>query len=260
MATNVINIREFVDVSTSVAATPVNVARDWGALLFVQKGTDGAATTITTYDNLQDLMAAASNSEAAKAATVFYGTGYKGVTPASPITVAIISASSASDFTTNFSALLTSEAYYGIVLDTNFTADMQKAAAASGKNARQRSSPIGIQTKSQKPNRRRKNLAAARSGQDPGSATTHSARRATTTAAPGAAPSAASARNANLPASRGGRSSKFEGSIKMAGIMGLFASELDEFVADYDNQFWDASFHGETYPPRIIMERSTPPL
>lgn len=46
----------------------------------------------------------------------------------------------------------------------------------------------------------------------------------------------------------------------MAGIMGLFASELDEFVADYDNQFWDASFHGETYPPRIIMERSTPPL
>lgn len=46
----------------------------------------------------------------------------------------------------------------------------------------------------------------------------------------------------------------------MAGIMGLFASELDKFVADYDNQFWDASFHGETYPPRIIMERSTPPL
>ena len=46
----------------------------------------------------------------------------------------------------------------------------------------------------------------------------------------------------------------------MAGIMGLFASELDEFIADYDNQFWDASFHGETYPPRIIMERSTPPL
>ena len=46
----------------------------------------------------------------------------------------------------------------------------------------------------------------------------------------------------------------------MAGIMGLFASELDEFVADYDIQLWDASFHGETYPPRIIMERSTPPL
>ena len=46
----------------------------------------------------------------------------------------------------------------------------------------------------------------------------------------------------------------------MAGIMGLFASELDEFIADYDNQFWDASFHGETYPPRIIMERSTPTL
>ena len=46
----------------------------------------------------------------------------------------------------------------------------------------------------------------------------------------------------------------------MAGVMGLFASELDEFVADYDNQFWDARFHGETYQPRIIMEQATPPL
>ena len=46
----------------------------------------------------------------------------------------------------------------------------------------------------------------------------------------------------------------------MAEIMGMFAAELDDFVADYDNQFWDASFHGEIYPPRIIMERSTPPL
>lgn len=88
---------------------------------------------------------------------------------------------------------------------------MQKAADASGKNARPRSPPRGIQPKSQKPNRRRKNSAAARSGQAPGSATTHSARRATTTAAPGAAPNAASARNENSPASRGGRSSQFRG-------------------------------------------------
>lgn len=90
---------------------------------------------------------------------------------------------------------------------------MQRAAAASGKNARPRSSPRRIQPKSQKPNRRRKNSAAARSGQAPGSATTHSARRETTTAAPGAAPSAASARNANLPASRGGKYLQFEGRI-----------------------------------------------
>ena len=88
-----------------------------------------------------------------------------------------------------------------------------QAAAASGKNARPRSSPRGIQPKSQKPNRRRKNSAAARSGQAPGSVTTHSARRATTTAAPGAAPSAASARNANLPASPGGKYLQFEGRI-----------------------------------------------
>lgn len=96
--------------------------------------------------------------------------------------------------------------------DTSGTG-MQKAAAASGKNARPRSSPRGIQPKSQKPNRRRKNSAAARSGQAPGSVTTHSARRATTTAAPGAAPSAASARNANLPASPGGKYLQFEGRI-----------------------------------------------
>ena len=46
----------------------------------------------------------------------------------------------------------------------------------------------------------------------------------------------------------------------MAGIVGLFASELDEFIADCDKQFWDASFDGEPYPPRVMMERSTPPL
>lgn len=130
MATNVINIREFVDVSTSVASTPTNVARDWGALLFVQKGTTGSTTTTATYNNLEELIEAASNTEAAKAATVFYGTGYNGVKPTSPITVAIIGAGNESEFTTNFTALLNSEEYYGIVLDTTFTVAMQKAAAA----------------------------------------------------------------------------------------------------------------------------------
>ena len=35
MATNVINIRRFVDVTTGVVTAPANTARDWGALLFV---------------------------------------------------------------------------------------------------------------------------------------------------------------------------------------------------------------------------------
>lgn len=137
MATNVINIREFVDVSTSVAATPTNVSRDWGALLFVQKGTNGQATTTTTYDDLEALLQAMSNTEAAKAATVFYGSTYNGISPTSPITVAVIGAADATEFTTNFSALLGSEAYYHIVLDTNFTVAMQKAAAglAQAQNA-----------------------------------------------------------------------------------------------------------------------------
>ena len=42
----------------------------------------------------------------------------------------------------------------------------------------------------------------------------------------------------------------------MAEIMGLFASELDKFVAEYGNQFWDASFHGEAYPPPICWNCS----
>ena len=46
----------------------------------------------------------------------------------------------------------------------------------------------------------------------------------------------------------------------MAGIMDMFSVELDEFVKDYDDLHWDVSFRGEEYPPRIIMERSTPPL
>lgn len=46
----------------------------------------------------------------------------------------------------------------------------------------------------------------------------------------------------------------------MAEIMNMFSVELVEFVKDYDNLHWDVSFRGEEYPPRIVMEQSTPPL
>ena len=46
----------------------------------------------------------------------------------------------------------------------------------------------------------------------------------------------------------------------MAKIMELFAASLDDFTADYEKLQWDVSFEGEEYPPRIIMEQSTPPL
>ena len=46
----------------------------------------------------------------------------------------------------------------------------------------------------------------------------------------------------------------------MAEIMGAFAHDLDNFVAYYEKQQWDTSFRGEQYPPRIVMEQSTPPL
>ena len=46
----------------------------------------------------------------------------------------------------------------------------------------------------------------------------------------------------------------------MAEIMGAFAHDLDNFVAYYEKQQWDTSFRGEEYPPRIVMEQTTPPL
>lgn len=45
----------------------------------------------------------------------------------------------------------------------------------------------------------------------------------------------------------------------MAEIMGAFAHDLDNFVAYYEKLNWDTSFRGEAYPPRIVMEQSTPP-
>lgn len=130
MATNVINIREFVDVSTSVASTPTLVARDWGALLFVQKGEPGQQTTLTEYDSLTDVNDRASNTEAATVAAVFYGTSYRGITPTSHFFVATIGDGTEEEFTTNFTALLGNEAYYLIVLDQNFSDDEKKIAAS----------------------------------------------------------------------------------------------------------------------------------
>ena len=130
MATNVINIREFVDVSTSVASTGTNVARDWTAVLFVQKGTDEQATVVKKYDDLAAVIAGeGSNTEAAKFATQFYGTSYNGLLPVGPMFVATIGCG-ADEFSDNFSALLASEDYYLIALDTNITDAQKKAALA----------------------------------------------------------------------------------------------------------------------------------
>lgn len=130
MATNVINIREFVDVSTSVASTGTNVARDWTAVLFVQKGEDAQATVVEKYDDLAAVIAGeGSNTEAAKFATQFYGTSYNGLLPVGPMFVATIGCG-ADEFSDNFTALLASEDYYLIALDTNITDTQKKAAAA----------------------------------------------------------------------------------------------------------------------------------
>lgn len=131
MATNVINIRRFVDVTTSVQETPTDVRRDWGALLFVQKGTDGQTTVLKKYNDLDSVVTGeGSNTEAAKYATVFFGTAYSGVSVKSPIYVATIGAEDETEFTTNFSALLGSEEYFYIGLDTTFSDSIKKVAAA----------------------------------------------------------------------------------------------------------------------------------
>lgn len=131
MATNVINIRRFVDVTTGVSATPTLVSRDWGAVLFVQKGNDDQATELKEYADLAEIVAAGSNTEAAKCAGKFYGTTYNNIAPTSPFFVATISAKDDADFTANFTALLTSEQYYLILLDSNFDASIRKAAASA---------------------------------------------------------------------------------------------------------------------------------
>lgn len=129
MATNVINMNRFVDVSTGVQSTPADVRRDWGAVLFVTKGTDDQATELNQYADLSEVVAAGSNAPAAKCAAQFYGTGYNGIYPTSSFFVATISAKDVDDFTTNFTPLLNNEAYYLICLDQAFEADVRKAAA-----------------------------------------------------------------------------------------------------------------------------------
>lgn len=129
MASNVINIREFVDVSTAVATSPTDVSRDWSAVLFVQKGTDAQATVITKYDDLAAVIAAGSNTEAAKFAAQLYNTSYDGISLNAPLYVAVIGAADAEEFTTNFTALLADERFYYIGLDTSFTDAMKKVAA-----------------------------------------------------------------------------------------------------------------------------------
>lgn len=129
MATNVINIRNFVDVTTSVASTPFDTTREWDAVVFVQKGADGAATTLTRYEDLQEVIeGAGSNSEAALAAQQFYGTSYNGVAPTGAFYVAVISASDVSDFTNNFTLLMADESFYYILLDKSFTDEIKIAA------------------------------------------------------------------------------------------------------------------------------------
>jgi hypothetical protein len=105
--------------------------------LFVQKGTDAQATTISKYDDLAAVITGeGSNTEAAKFATQFYGTGYNGLFPVGPMYVATIGCGS-DEFADNFAALLLSEDYYMIALDTNITDAQKKAAAAltQGANA-----------------------------------------------------------------------------------------------------------------------------
>ena len=45
----------------------------------------------------------------------------------------------------------------------------------------------------------------------------------------------------------------------MAQIMELFSAELADFVKAYEKEYWRVDFHGEKYPPRIVMERVETP-
>lgn len=129
MANNVINIRNFVDVTTGVATTPLDTSRQWDAVLFVQKGADGASTSVTRYESLQEMSEAnISNTEGYAAAQQFYSTEYKGVSPTGAFYVATIGAADVETFTSNFTALMGDGSYYLVILDKNFTDAMRMAA------------------------------------------------------------------------------------------------------------------------------------
>lgn len=127
MATDIIDIKNFIDVSTSVASV-TSAGRNFRDLCVVQKATDSEEMEVTTYTNLSELVdAEGSNSASVKAATVFYGGGFLGRKPNGTVTVAKIAEDT---FTADFGELLTRPEFYLIVFDNAFTATTIKSAMA----------------------------------------------------------------------------------------------------------------------------------
>jgi len=137
MATNVINIRNFVDVTTGVQTVSAGGNRSFNAVLFVQKGVAdsgvGAITAATSVQEVADV--AGSNSEATAAATTFFGTSYFGFAPNATFYFVSIGAETTEEFQTNFTKLVSDERFFGIILDKAFTKDFQIAAAEITKAA-----------------------------------------------------------------------------------------------------------------------------
>lgn len=128
---NIINIKKFIDVSTSVSPTPLG-RRDFRNILFVQKGEDSSATVVTAYTDLESLVAGeGSNTAAAQMATIFWGGGFNGVKPSSTVFVAKIGAASQEEFSAAFTSLLGSSDYYLIALDNALSAYTTIAASAN---------------------------------------------------------------------------------------------------------------------------------
>lgn len=128
---NIINIKKFIDVSTSVSPTPLG-RRDFRNILFVQKGEDSSSTVVTAYTDLESLVAGeGSNTAAAQMATIFWGGGFNGVKPSSTVYVAKIGAASQEEFTTGFTALLGSSDYYLVALDNALATYTTIAASAN---------------------------------------------------------------------------------------------------------------------------------
>lgn len=46
----------------------------------------------------------------------------------------------------------------------------------------------------------------------------------------------------------------------MGKIMEVFGSELDLLSVAAEKEGWSLSFRGETYPPRIVLDQTQPPL
>lgn len=128
---NIINIKKFIDVSTSVSPTPLG-RRDFRNILFVQKAEDGESTVITSYTDLDSLITAeGSNTAAAKMATSFWGGGFNGVKPSSTVYVAKMAAGTQEEFSKNFQALLAAGDYYMIALDNALSTYNSVAASAN---------------------------------------------------------------------------------------------------------------------------------